>query len=188
MMGSAGEFTSAAVVALMADAGCEEARAQILVEAIGDAAASEALEVVAGSTQPYSGALDRRVASLERIIRALDVKERLPSDYEVGVIFRITPTQGRNVLRTYQARFSEDYRKLLQSVLNTVEVKSKLLDKKPVYVADFEDPAVLEFALEKLRRRGLTRTVTVDRTTLELVVSRDQKDRLGKDAKDAIKA
>lgn len=116
------------------------------------------------------------------------MKERLPSDYEVGVIFRITPTQGRNVLRTYQARFSEDHRKRLQSVLNTVEVKSKLLDKKPVYIAGFEDPAVLEFALEKLRRRGLTRTVTVDRTTLELVVSRDQRDRLGKDAKDAIKA
>jgi hypothetical protein len=30
----------------------------------------------------------------------LDAKERLQTIYEVGVIFRVTPSQARNVLRT----------------------------------------------------------------------------------------
>jgi hypothetical protein len=182
------EAAAIAVIALRADAGCEEARAKALVKAIGEAAREEALELVAGSTQPFSGVLDRRVATLERVIRLLDEGERLPSDYEVGAIFRITPTQGRNVLRTYQARFSESYRNRLQGALGEVDVQSKLVEKVQSYVAEFTDPALLEFAVEKLRRRGLTRSVTVDRVKLRLVVARDQRDRFDKDAKQALRA
>lgn len=188
MEAGAGDLTAAAVAALKSDAGCEEERAQKLVEAVGKAAADEALEVVAGTAQPFGGALDRRVAALDRIIRALEAAQRLPSEFEVGAIFRITPTQGRNVLRTYQARFSEGYRGRLQGTLEGIEVKSKLIENTKVFVVDFDDPAVLEYAVEKLRRRGLTRSVTVDRTKLEIVVDRDQTDRMGKTAKEALQA
>lgn len=180
--------TAAAVAALRDDAGCEKERAEKLVAAVAAAAAEEALGVVAGSAQAVGGALDRRVAALERIIRSLGSGERLPSDFEVGVIFRITPAQGRNVLRTYQARFSEGYRTRLQAALDLIKPESKLIDGSKVFVIDFDDPAVLEYAVEKLRRRGLTRTVAVDRTKLEVVVERDQKDRHGNDAKEALKA
>jgi hypothetical protein len=182
------EAETAAVAALESDAGCQAPRAKKLVEAIAKAAAADALEVVAGTSQAVGGALDRRVAALARVIAALDDAERLPTEFEVGVIFRITPAQGRNVLRTYQARFSQAYRDRLKSRLGNIPVKKKLINDKKVFTFEFDDPALLAYAAEKLRRRGLSRSLSQDATTLTLTVERDERDRLGKDAEQALKA
>jgi cation transport regulator ChaC len=177
-----------AKAALEGDAGCSDSRAVALVKAVGEAVAEEALEVVAGSAQAFGSALDRRVATLARIVEKLPGEEPLPSYYEVGVIFRITPAQGRNVLRIYQARFSKRYRAHLQQGLDEVEAKRERHADTNVFVFDFDDPALLEYAVEKLSRRGLTRSVTVDKTKLQIVVDRGERDRLGKDAATALKA
>lgn len=177
-----------AKAALEGDAGCNGPRAAALVKAVGEAVAEEALEVVAGSTQSFGSALDRRVATLARIVEKLDGDESLPSHYEVGVIFRITPAQGRNVLRTYQARFSDKYRAHLQHGLDKIKAKPERHQNTNVFVFDFDDPALMEYAVEKLSRRGLTRSVTVDKTKLQIVVDRSERDRLGKDAAAALKA
>jgi hypothetical protein len=150
-------------------------------------AADEALEIVAGTAQSFGSALDRRVATLDRLIGELDAKESLPTLYEVGVIFRITPAQASNVLRTYQARFSARYRGRLQDALTAVEAQKKQRDGIGVFVFDFDDPSVLDYALERLRRRGLTRSVTVDRTKLQIEVARDEKDRFGQKADAVLK-
>jgi hypothetical protein len=181
------ETLTDAIRALKEDAGCEPKRARDLVEAVGDAAAAEAMELIAGRTQSVGSALDRRVATLERVIRALPVSERLPNRYEVGAIFRITPTQGANVLRTYQARYSEAYRERFASAVAAVKPTLEQRSGTNVFVFAFNDPALLEYAVERLRRRGLTRSVTVDQTKLELVVDRDVKDRFGKSADAALK-
>jgi hypothetical protein len=157
------------------------------VKAVSAAAATEALDVVAGSAQSFGSAVDRRVAALDRLITEMDAKESLPTVYEVGVIFRITPSQARNVLRTYQARFSERYRGRLQDALNAVKAQTKQRDGVGVFVFDFDDPAVLDFAVERLRRRGLTRSVTVDRTKLQIEVARDETDRFGQKANAVLK-
>lgn len=177
----------AAVEALQEDAGCTPDRAKALVDAVGAAAANEAMEVVAGRAQSFGSAVDRRVATLDRLINELDATESLPTVYEVGVIFRITPSQARNVLRTYQARFSERYRGRLQNALDDVQAQTKQRDGTGVFIFDFDDPAVLDYALERLRRRGLTRSVTVDRTKLQIEVERDETDRFGKKADAALK-
>lgn len=177
-----GELVEAAVQALESYAGCEPERATALVDAVQEAVAGEAVEVIAGKTQAFGSAVDRRVAILDRVVRALSSTERMPTDYEVGTIFQITPTQGRNVLRTYQARFAESYMSHLQGRVNAIKAKVQTHDEVKVYVFDYDDPDVLEFAAEQLRRRGLVRSVLVDRTQLDLVVNQDETDRLGKDA------
>jgi hypothetical protein len=181
------ETLTAAVSALEEDAGCEPERARSLVKAVGAAAAAEAMELIAGQTQVLGSALDRRVAALERVIRALPVSERLPNRYEVGAIFRITPSQGANVLRTYQARYSDSYRARFVSAVAAVKPKPEQRAGTNVFVFEFSDPALLEYAVERLRRRGLTRSVSIDKTKLELVVDRDVKDRFGKRADAALK-
>jgi hypothetical protein len=187
-MGDGGdEVMKAATRALEEDAGCEPERARALVDAVSAAAASEALEVIAGRTQAFGSAVDRRVAMFDRVVRALDAGERLPTVYEVGVIFRITPAQARNVLRTYQARFSDTYRGRLQGALDAVEAKRQQRGETGVFVFDFNDPAVLDYAVERLRRRGLTRSVSVDRMKLQLVVDRSETDRFGKAADATLK-
>lgn len=186
-MGEGDEILTAAVRALEEDAGCEPDRARALVNAVGAAVAAETMDVIAGRTQAVGGALDRRVATLERVIRALPTSERLPNRYEVGAIFRITPNQGANVLRTYQARYSDAYRARFRSAVAAVKPKLEQRAGTNVLVFAFDDPVLLDYALERLRRRGLTRSVTVDKTKLELVVDRDAKDRFGKRADAALK-
>lgn len=184
------EAEKGAIAALETDAGCDNPRAKKLVAVVKKAAELESLEVVAGAAQSFGSALDRRVATLDRIITALDKGDSLPTEYEVGVIFRVTPVQGRNVLRTYQARFSESYRAHLEGTLKSIKPKRKLegSTNTKVFVYEFEDPALLEYAAEKLRRRGLTRSVNVDRIDLKLTVDRDKKDRHGKNAEQALKS
>ena len=175
-----------AIRALEEDAGCEAKRARDLVAAVSAAAAAEARELIAGRTQAVGSALDRRVATLERVIRALPASERLPNRYEVGAIFRITPTQGANVLRTYQARYSEAYRERFASAVAALKPSLEQRSGTNVFVFAFNDPAVLDYAVERLRRRGLTRSVVIDQTNLELVVDRDMRDRFGKRADAAL--
>jgi hypothetical protein len=177
----------AAARALEEDAGCKPERARALVDAVARAAADEALEVIAGRAPSYGGVVDHRVAMLDRVLRALPREERFPDRYEVGAMFRITPGQAANALRTYQARFSDAYRARLQAALATVSPKGQTRAGTSVFVFEFDDPAVLDYAVERLRRRGLTRSVSVDRTKLELVVDREQKDRFGRTAAEALK-
>lgn len=68
-----------------------------------------------------------------------------------------------------------------------MQAQTKQRDGTGVFIFDFDDPAVLDYALERLRRRGLTRSVTVDRTKLQLEVERDETDRFGKKADAALK-
>jgi hypothetical protein len=174
--------TAAAEEALLADGGCTKARAAALATAVSGAAAEEALGIVAGSILGFGSALDRRVATLDRIIQLLDHTEPFPSAFEIGVIFRITPGQARNVLRTYHARFSGNYRLRLESSLANLRPRKERHDDTNVFVFEFDDPASLDYAVEKLRRRGLTRGVTQDTSRLRLVVDRGEEDRHGKTA------
>ncbi len=186
-MPPATDTTQAASDALQADAGCTEDRADALISAVRAAAADEALAIVAGVDQSVGSAVDRRVATLHRIIGALPDTEALPNSYEIGAIFRITPEQGRRVLRTFQARFSKSYRDRLQAALAAAKIEKKSQNGTPVFIFSFNDPSVLEYAIDRLRRRGLTRSVIPDRTKLTLIVNRAERDRFGQDAETALR-
>jgi hypothetical protein len=76
-------------------------------------------------------------------------------------MFRITPSLAANALRTYRARFADAYRARLQTVLATVSPKGQTRAGTGVLIFEFDDPAVLDYAVERLRRRRLTRSVSV---------------------------
>jgi hypothetical protein len=172
----------AATSALVADAGSTPERARSLVEAFAAVVAQEALAVIAGTTDVATGVLDARVARLRRLVDALPNDERFPSAYELGAIFKVTESQARNVIRTYQARYPRAYRSRLEAGIKAATAEAKTINGRDVWVIEFDDPDTLDHAYDLLRRRGLTKGLERDRSLQSLTVPRDQKDRNGKGA------
>ena len=172
----------AAANALVADAGCLPERAHALVDAFAEVVAQEALAVIAGTAEATSGVVDTRVARLRRLVDALPEDERFPDVYELGAIFKITESQARNLIRTYQARYPSAYRRRVERGIKGATAEAKNVRGRDVWVIEFDDPDTLDYAFDLLRRRGLTRGLERDRPAQTLTVPRDQKDRNGKGA------
>jgi hypothetical protein len=172
----------AAAKALVADAGCLPDRARALVDAFAAVVAQEALEIIAGTAEVATGVLDARVARLRRLVDALAKDEPFPSVYELGAIFKITDSQARNLVRTYQARYPSAYRARLEAGVRGTTATAKTVGGRDVWVIDFNDPDALDYGYDLLRRRGLTKGLERDRPAQTLTVPRDQKDRSGKSA------
>ena len=175
-----------AAKALVSDAGCLPDRAVVLVKAIAEVAAVEALEIVAGTATVSGSIVDTRVTRLKQIIDYLPDDAPFPDPYEVGVVFRIRTSQARSLINTYQARYSADYRAHMERQLQAATAKATTVDKKNKWVIEFGDPTALDFAYDTLKRRGLSKTLERDRTALTIIVDRDQKDRHGLDAVEAL--
>jgi hypothetical protein len=172
----------AAAQALVADAGCLPERARALVDAFAEVVAQEALAIIAGTTEVATGVLDARVARLRRLVEALPKAERFPDAYELGAIFKITESQARNVIRTYQARYPSAYRGRVESGVKSATAEAKTIRGRDVWLISFDDPDTLDYAYDLLKRRGLTRGLERDRPAQTLTVPRDQTARSGKDA------
>src|SRR5919204_6253828 len=123
-----------AAKALVADAGCLPDRARALVDAFAEVVAHEALEVIAGSAEVATGVVDARVARLRRLVDALPKGERLPDAYELGAIFKITESQARNVIRTYQARYPSAYRGRVESGVKSATAEAKTIRGRDVWL------------------------------------------------------
>jgi hypothetical protein len=172
----------AAAKALQDDAGCLPDRARTLVDAYALVVAQEAVAVIAGTADIGSSVLDTRVSRLRRLVDALPKKERFPDVYELGAIFKITVSQARNVIRTYQARHPSAYRARLEAGVHTAVAKAERIGKRDVWVVEFDDPDALDYAYDLLRRQGLMKGLERDRSAQRLVVPRDVTGRGGEDA------
>lgn len=168
--------------ALVANSGCLPERAVALIEAVANVAAAEALEVVAGAATVSAGVTDARVARLRALITAVPPTASFPNAFEVGAIFQITPSQAGSLIRTYQARHSADYRGRMDRQLEDAVAHPLTILKKDVWKIQFDDPPSLDYANDKLRRRGLSRSVVRDPVELTLTIARDQRDRHGQHA------
>jgi hypothetical protein len=158
---------SASLQALMEDAGTRKDRAEAIVEAVAKAAVQDALETAAGSEPVYGSIVDTRLARLRRIIEQLGDGASPLTAYEAGAVFRITPSQGRTLLRTYQARYARDYRARMGAAVSTVAKRAKAKGLKPSrYEFEFADAGTLEYAADRLRRHGFERSLTIDRPAL----------------------
>lgn len=178
---------SEAAHALANDAGCPEDRARCLVDAIARVSTKEALDLIVGNRVVASGVVDTRVARLKELVGALEDKDPFPNPYELGVIFRITPSQARSVIGAYQARHSGDYRTHMDAQIKGLIGRRRAgAEGLRIWEISFEDPAALDYAYDKLRRRGLVKTLVRDPTALTLTVSRDVKDCQDRDAKEIL--
>jgi hypothetical protein len=156
-----------AVQALIDDAGSSGDRARAIVEAVARAAVQDALATTAGSEPVYGSVVDARLARLRRIIDELGDQVSLLTSYEAGAVFRITPSQARTLLRTYQARYAREYRARMAGTVRAVAKKAKAKGLKPSrYEFVFADAGTLEYAADRLRRHGFERSLTVDRPAL----------------------
>ena len=117
----------AAAKALVADAGCVPDRARALVDAFAEVVAQEALAVIAGTAEVPTGVIDARVARLRRLVDALPEEERFPDAYELGAIFKITESQARSVIRTYQARYPSAYRGRVEAAVKSATAEAKTI-------------------------------------------------------------
>jgi len=176
----------AAAKALVDDAGCLDGRARALVDAYASVVAKEALAVVAGTGEVVGGVVEERVQRLRRLVEALPASEPFPNVYELGAIFRITDSQARNVIRTYQARYPRGYRARVEAAVKSAVAQAKNIGGRDVWVIDFDNPDTLDYAHDLLKRRGLTRGLDRNRAAQTLTVPRDQKDRNGKNAVDIL--
>lgn len=176
----------AAAEALVADGGCADDRARTLVAAVEEMGRSEALETVAGTANVSGSIVDTRVERLRKIIGALGDDDDLPNAYEVSTVFRVTPSQARTILRTYEVRHSSDVRARMTRLVKAATAEELSVKDVKVWRIDFDDPAVMEYAYETLRRRGLSKSVERDTAKLQLTVERDLKDRRGQTAKEIL--
>jgi len=165
------ESASLAVQALIDDAGSKNDRAEAIVEAVAKAAVHDALATAAGSEPVYGSIIDARLARLRQIIEELGDGASPLTAYEAGAVFRITPSQGRTLLRTYQVRYARDYRARMAATVKTIAESAKATGLKPSrYEFEFADAGTLEYAVDRLRRHGFERSLTIDRQALTVRV------------------
>lgn len=158
-----------AIDVLAEEAGVSTPRAKELVEALQTAHANEGIGILIG-TWPVSGSVvDQRVARLDALIDALPATAITPTNYEVGVLFRITPSQGQTLLRVYQARHGIKIRNRMLARIAEIPMKTSGTNK----VAQFSDSATLDFAVDLLRRNGFEKGLEPNHTDLTLTLPAD---------------
>ena len=149
-------------------------------------ASEHALALISGDAEVFGSIVDSRVDRLRRLIAKLDTGEKFPNPYEVGALFRITPSQAKTLIATYKARHSADHRDRMRDAMTNAVAVPEEVKKQEVWTIQFDDPVALEHAAELLKRRGLSRTVEADGVNLTLTVARDVTDRFGSDAVKAL--
>ncbi len=168
----------AAKKALVDDGGCSPERAALITEALGAVGAEEALNVAGGTQDVFGSVVDTRVDRLRRLLERIPQAEPPLTRYEVGVLFRIKPSQAHSLNGTYQARYPAKYRERLDKSVKSAARKADkvgLLKAKDFEFA-FDNLVVLDYAVDRLRRQGFERGLSVDRAKLTVTVSRTDKD------------
>jgi hypothetical protein len=159
-------------------AGLTAEQARAFVKAVIAGARAEALELIAGAEAVPTSLADTRALRLRYVCQELGRPVR---SREVEVIFRVTPSTAAGILRRMQATYMTVLEELFQSRLRESgrAVHAGNLDD-PRYEISFEDETVLDYARQVLEREGMTRGVTVRRSTLVLDVPNRIEDRTGK--------
>ena len=163
------ELIDQAVEVLANEAGVTPARAKQLVAALQTAHAKEAIGILIGDWPVSGSVVDQRVARLDALIDALPPTAITLTQYEVGVLFRITPSQAQNLLRVYQARHGTKARKRMLTRVAEIPLKTSGTNK----LAQFDDSQTLNFAIDLLRRNGFEKGLEPDHVKLTLTFPTD---------------
>jgi len=158
-----------AAEALVQFGGCTKARAKELVKAWKAVFAAEALSVVAGLERVTSSVSDLRVERVRLLVNELG-EAALPNPYELGVLLRVPVSQARRVLRNWQARYPDHYEGHMAALAAKGGRDVGGGDTIPTWIIEYGDPEVLEYALDRLRRRGVQKGLKTDRSALTLEV------------------
>lgn len=140
--------------------------------------AEEALNIAGGEQDVFGSMVDTRVDRLRRLLDRIPASEPPLTRYEVGVLFRIKPSQAQNLIGTYQARYPAKYRVRLDKAVKSAAKKAEKtgLLKSKDFEFEFENSIVLDYAVDRLKRQGFERGLTIDRPKLTVTASRTHKD------------
>jgi hypothetical protein len=175
------EVEEKAVEALVEFGGCSKERAKQLVAAWKEVFSIEALGIVAGTERVTTSVTDQRVERTKLLVNLLK-EAPLPNSYELGVLLRVTPTQARTVLRNWRARYPDHYEDHMRVLAAKGKKGTGGVSGKPTWVVEYEDYEVLEYAVERLRRRGLQQGLKADPGDLRLTIPKSTKAADGSDA------
>jgi hypothetical protein len=184
-----------ALRALQDFGGCTRDRAEDLVRAWRTVAANEAVDVIAGRAPVSSTISDGRLERLNRLVHELatqaagggaadeaDGAVSLPNEFEVASLLRITEMQARTLLRNWRARYPGEYERRMSAASATGTRENGGSPEAPTWVIEYDDQAVFDYAVDRLRRYGISKGVKVDRAEFTIEVSQDTRTQEGQSA------
>ena len=167
-----------AVGQLQAYAALTAAEAGAVVDAVIAAAQEEAIDQIANDVLVPASIADARVARLARICAHVG---RLLSPTEVEVILRIAPQTAQSTLNRLRAGYRGEVggwmKRIVVTTASVVDASTQESPKR--WRVTFSDPMAVDYALEFLRREGMTRDITANRTQQTLTMPQEMQDRQG---------
>jgi hypothetical protein len=156
-----------------------EDEASALVDAVVAAAAGEAIDQIANDALIPASVADARVVRLARICAHLG---RLLSPTEIEVVLRVPPSTARSTVRRLRALYRSEIEQWIRSLVTsqlaeTEDASSELAGQRWRFT--FNDPNAIEYAMEILRREGMTRDIAVNEQQQSLTVPKQMRDRQG---------
>jgi hypothetical protein len=184
-----------ALQALQRYGGCTRDRAEALVKAWRTVAADEAVEVVAGRAPVASTVAEGRLERVNRLVHELAKQAdaeggpnaaedagQLPNEFEVASLLRITQTQARALLRNWRARYPAEYETRMSAAASTGARQNGGSPEAPTWVIEYDDQSVFDYAVDRLRRYGISKGVKADRGEFTIEVSQDARTQEGQTA------
>jgi hypothetical protein len=175
-----------AIGALERFGGCSASRAAELTCAWKTVFADEALSIVSGAERVTSTVSDLRIERVRLLVEELG-DSGLPNPYELGVLLRVPVTQARRVITNWRARYPDHYEEHMSRL-----VKRGVKDvgggggENLTWIIEYRDSEVLEYALDRLRRRGLEKGLVASRSRLTLEIPQSTTGHEGETALEAL--
>jgi hypothetical protein len=167
------------VAQLQRYAALTEAQAAEVVDAVSAAAEGEAIDQIADDALVPASVADARVVRVARICGHLG---RLVSPTEIEVILRVSRATARSTISRLRALYRSEVdgwiRQLVVSqVAQTDDVSSQAAGGH--WRITFNDQMAIDYAVEILRREGMTRDIVANLQQQTLTVPKEMRDRQG---------
>lgn len=150
-----------------------------VVDAVIAAAQEEAIEQIANDALVPASVADARVARIARICAHVG---RLLSLTEVEVILRVPPQTARSTLNRLRAGYRGEVDGWIKRIV--IDAKATIDDASTQesgkrWRITFNDSIAIDYAIELLRREGMTRDINANRSQQTLTMPQEMRDRQG---------
>ena len=160
-------------------AGLTATEAGAVIEAVTAAAQEEAIDQIANDALVPASVADARVARVARICAHLG---RLLSPTELEIILRVPRPTAQSTLNRLRAGYRGEVDAWMKKIV--VDAQDSVEDASTEEAGErwritFNDPIAIDYALELLRRQGMTRDLNANKTRQTLIVPKEMRDRQG---------
>jgi len=168
-----------AIAQLRRYAGLTDSEAGTVVDAVLAAVQEEALAQIAEDALVPASVADARVARLARVCAHAG---RLLSPIEVEVILRVPAQTAQSTLRRLRAGYRGEVDGWIKQIVKDAKASvddASTADAGKRWQINFSDPVAVDFAVELLRREGMTRDIGASKSQQTLTLPQEMHDRQG---------